>query len=189
MGKLNFKATGIEGLYLIEPKLFGDSRGYFMETWNQKEFEEMGLPTLFVQDNQSCSSRGVLRGLHFQKKYPQGKLVRVIHGSVYDVAVDLRPDSPTKYKSFGTVLSAENHCQMFVPAGFAHGFMVLTDTCEFVYKCSELYHPEDESGLLWNDPALGIDWPLDLLKEAGLENPILSDKDQKWKRIDQEKNS
>jgi dTDP-4-dehydrorhamnose 3,5-epimerase len=172
MAKFKFSQTGIEGLIIIEPTVFSDERGYFMETYNNDEFVLAGLPVFYVQDNQSKSRKGVLRGLHFQKTQPQGKLVRVISGEVYDVAVDLRKRSATYGKWRGVTLSAENKLQFYVPEGFAHGFLVLSDTAEFVYKCTRLYSPYDEGGLLWNDPELGIDWPLD-----GME-PILSDKDR-----------
>lgn len=179
MGKLNFKETGLEGLWLIEPTVFGDSRGFFMETWNALEFEEMGLSTHFVQDNHSRSGKGIMRGLHFQKNHPQDKLVRVVSGSVFDVAVDIRSGSSTFGKWFGTELSAENKRQLFVPKGFAHGFLVLTETAEFVYKCTDFYHPEDESGLLWSDPEIGIAWPRDVLDAVGGQ-PLLSEKDKVW---------
>ena len=182
MGKLQFKETGLEGLWLIEPTVFGDSRGFFMETWSASEFEEMGLPTHFVQDNHSRSGKGILRGLHFQKSHPQDKLVRVVSGSVFDVAVDIRSGSSTYGKWYGTELSAENKRQLFVPKGFAHGFLVLTETAEFVYKCTEFYHPEDESGLLWNDPEIGIAWPRDVLDAIGGQ-PLLSGKDKVWPKL------
>ncbi|ACV64807.1 dTDP-4-dehydrorhamnose 3,5-epimerase [Desulfofarcimen acetoxidans DSM 771] len=178
MGKFNFINTGIQGLYIIEPMIFGDHRGYFMETYHLKEFSEAGLNMAFVQDNQSKSKKGVLRGLHFQRKYPQGKLVRVIKGEVFDVAVDLRMDSKTYGKWFGVILSEENKKQFYIPESFAHGFLVLSDEAEFVYKCTDYYHPEDEDGILWNDPAIGIAWPLDRIDDI-----ILSEKDQKWKGL------
>lgn len=161
----------MQGLFLIQPKVFGDSRGYFLETWSQKACEEAGLNAWFVQDNQSKSVKGVLRGLHFQKKYPQGKLVRVIHGEVFDVALDLRNNSPTFGKWHGVVLSGELQNQFYVPPGFAHGFLVLSDEVVFAYKCTDFYHPEDESGIRWDDPALGIKWPLNGI------SPQLSSKD------------
>lgn len=154
-----FTKTDIEGVYIIEPKVFGDSRGYFMETYNKNDFDAAGLKYDFVQDNQSKSHKGVLRGLHFQKNHPQAKLVRVVSGEVFDVAVDLRKDSKTYGKWVGVILSAENKKQFMIPRGFAHGFVVLSDTAEFVYKCDEFYHPEDEGGILWNDPSIGIVWP------------------------------
>ena len=178
MGKFSREKTGIDGLVVISPTVFGDERGYFMETYNQNDFNEIGIDTVFVQDNQSCSKKGVIRGLHFQKNFPQSKLVRVVNGAVYDVAVDLRIESPTFGKYYGVVLSAENKKQFFIPRGFAHGFVVLSDIAEFVYKCDDFYHPNDECGLIWNDPEIGISWPL---KEAGgIDNLIFSEKDQKW---------
>lgn len=174
MGQFNFIPTEIEGLYIIEPKVFGDHRGYFMETYNYNDFKAAGLEMVFVQDNQSKSKRGVLRGLHFQRKHPQGKLVRVISGEVFDVAVDIRKDSPTFKKWFGLRLSAENKRQLYVPEGFAHGFLVLSEEAEFVYKCTDFYHPEDEGGIIWNDPEIGIEWPL-----AGIGEVLLSEKDRK----------
>ena len=158
----------IKGLYEIQPKVFGDQRGYFLETYSQKEFAEAGLAMTFVQDNQSLSSRGVLRGLHFQKRHPQGKLVRAMAGTVYDVAVDLRAGSATLGKWHGVVLSAEKQNQFYIPEGFAHGFAVLSETALFAYKCTDFYHPEDEGGLMWNDPAIGIDWQA-AVKAAGLD--------------------
>lgn len=150
---------GIEGLLSIRPKVFGDERGYFLETWNKAELAAAGLDADFVQDNQSKSVRGVLRGLHYQVRYPQGKLVRSIQGEVFDVAVDLRPGSPTYGKWEGVVLSAAAQNQLYIPAGFAHGFLVLSDEAVFAYKCTEYYHPEDEAGIVWNDPGLAIAWP------------------------------
>lgn len=191
MGKIKVTPCEIEGLYIIEPSVFGDERGYFMETYNQKDFEEAGLNMVFVQDNQSMSVKGVLRGLHYQKQFPQGKLVRVVRGTVFDVAVDLRSNSKTYGKWFGVELSAENKKQFYIPEGFAHGFLVLSDEAEFCYKCTDFYHPGDEGGLAWNDPKIGIQWP-HLTGEyqgsasgAGYEledgTPLnLSEKDQKW---------
>ena len=164
---------GIEGLKVITPKVFGDNRGYFMETWNEREFAEAGIDVKFVQDNQSFSSKGVLRGLHFQKEFAQAKLVRVLDGEVYDVAVDIRKGSPTWGKHFGVVLTGENKKQFFIPKNFAHGFVVLSDTATFAYKCTEFYHPEDEGGIMWNDPKIGIEWPI----PEGVE-PSLSDRDK-----------
>lgn len=178
MGKFKAIPTGLDGLIIIEPTVFGDDRGYFIETWNQKDFEEIGITASFVQDNQSKSKSGVLRGLHFQKESPQGKLVRVISGEVYDVAVDLRENSVTFGKWYGVVLSADNKRQFYVPEGFAHGFLVTSEAAEFVYKCTRFYDPADEGGLLWNDPKIGVEWPL----ESGL-TPILSDKDQVYPGI------
>ena len=160
MGQFQFTKTGIEGLVVVEPKVFGDNRGYFMETYNYNDFKAAGLDMVFVQDNQSKSKKGVLRGLHFQKKNPQGKLVRVVSGEVYDVAVDLRRGSDTYGKWYGVLLSAENKKQFYVPEGFAHGFVVMSETAEFVYKCTRFYDPSDEGGLMWNDPEIGIDWPV-----------------------------
>ena len=188
-------AGGIEGLCVIEPTLHGDSRGYFMETYNQNDMREAGIDAVFVQDNQSMSVKGVLRGLHFQKQFPQGKLVRVIKGCVFDVAVDLRPGSLTYGKWFGVELSEENKKQFYIPQGFAHGFLVLSDTAEFCYKCTDFYHPGDEGGLAWNDPAINVRWPEVVGSYAGSASaqgytlsdgtPLnISDKDQKWGGID-----
>ena len=173
MGQFQFTKTGIEGLVVVEPKVFGDNRGYFMETYNYNDFKAAGLDMVFVQDNQSKSKKGVLRGLHFQKKNPQGKLVRVVSGEVYDVAVDLRKGSDTYGKWYGVLLSAENKKQFYVPEGFAHGFVVMSETAEFVYKCTRFYDPSDEGGLMWNDPEIGIDWPVPENAEL-----LLSEKDQ-----------
>ena len=173
MGQFQFTKTGIEGLVVVEPKVFGDNRGYFMETSNYNDFKAAGLDMVFVQDNQSKSKKGVLRGLHFQKKNPQGKLVRVVSGEVYDVAVDLRKGSDTYGKWYGVLLSAENKKQFYVPEGFAHGFVVMSETAEFVYKCTRFYDPSDEGGLMWNDPEIGIDWPVPENAEL-----LLSEKDQ-----------
>lgn len=173
MGKFNFIKTDIDGVIIVEPTVFGDDRGYFMETYQYNDYCEGGINVTFVQDNQSMSKKGVLRGLHFQINYPQSKLVRVIRGEVYDVAVDLRKDSPTYGKYVGVLLSAENKRQFFIPKGFAHGFVVLSDEAEFVYKVDDFYHPNDEGGLMWNDPDIGIDWPIPSDMEI-----ILSDKDK-----------
>ncbi|GLB31380.1 dTDP-4-dehydrorhamnose 3,5-epimerase [Lacrimispora amygdalina] len=178
MGKIKVTSCEIEGLYVIEPTVFPDSRGYFMETYNQNDFKEAGLNMNFVQDNQSMSVKGVLRGLHFQKQFPQGKLVRAVRGTVFDVAVDLRASSKTYGKWFGVELSAENKKQFYIPEGFAHGFLVLSDEAEFAYKCTDFYHPGDEGGILWSDPEIGIEWPV----SEGMEL-IISDKDQKWNGI------
>lgn len=159
MGQIRVTKCPIEGLYIIEPAVHGDSRGYFMETYNQNDMHEAGLDMVFVQDNQSMSTKGVLRGLHTQKEHPQGKLVRVIRGRVFDVAVDLRPGSPTYGKWYGLELSEENKKQFYVSPGFAHGFLVLSDVAEFCYKVTDFYHPDDELGIAWNDPAVGIQWP------------------------------
>ena len=181
MGKFTRQETGIEGLCVIIPKIFEDERGYFLETYNKRDFAEIKITCDFVQDNQSYSSKGVIRGLHFQKKYPQSKLVRVIQGTVYDVAVDLRPGSPTFGNYFGVILSAENKKQFFIPKNFAHGFLVLSDTAEFAYKCDDFYHPNDEGGIIWNDPKVSIDWPLDQI--GGASNLIFSGKDTAWSTI------
>ena len=151
--------TPIKDLVVIEPKVFGDERGYFYEAYNKNTFHELGLDYDFVQDNQSFSKKGVLRGLHFQKNYPQAKLVRVIEGEVFDVAVDLRKDSPTYGKWYGVVLSGENKKMFMIPRGFAHGFLVLSDTAIFSYKCDDFYHPNDEGGIIYNDPTIGVEWP------------------------------
>ena len=172
INNFTFIETEIEGVYIIEPKVYGDNRGYFMETYKESDFIQAGLNYKFIQDNQSRSHKGVLRGLHFQKTHPQAKLVRVLEGEVYDVAVDLRKGSKTYGKYVGVVLSAENKRMFMIPRGFAHGFVVLSDTATFTYKCDELYHPEDEGGIMWNDPKIGIDWP-----EVG--EILLSEKDKK----------
>lgn len=159
MGKFRFHKTGIDGVMVIEPTVYGDERGYFMETYNRQEFVENGIVCDFVQDNQSRSTKGVLRGLHFQWRYQQAKLVRVLGGEVFDVAVDLRKGSPTWGKYESVILSGENKRQFFIPRGFAHGFLVLSDVAEFAYKCDEFYHPEDEGGIPWDDPMIAVDWP------------------------------
>lgn len=177
MGKFKFIATKIKGVYVIEPTVFGDNRGYFMETYNGQDFRDAGLHYTFVQDNQSASVKGVLRGLHFQKTHPQAKLVRVLTGEVFDVAVDLRKDSVTYGQWVGEVLSGENKRQLMIPRGFAHGFLVLSDYAEFAYKCDDFYHPEDEGGIIWNDPDINIQWPLTeglRLSEKDLKLPNLS---------------
>lgn len=171
MGNFTFNETKIKGVYIIDVRTYGDNRGYFMETYKESDFKEAGLDYNFVQDNQSSSRKGVLRGLHFQKKHPQAKLVRVIKGEVFDVAVDLRKGSPTYGQWVGAVLSEENKRQFMIPRGFAHGFVVLSDYAEFTYKCDDLYHPEDEGGILWNDPTIGVEWP-----DVG--DVILSEKDK-----------
>lgn len=178
MGQIKVTTCEIEGLKVIEPKVFGDDRGYFFESYNYNDYAAAGITEQFVQDNQSASKKGVLRGLHFQKEFPQDKLVRVIRGEVFDVAVDLRKDSKTYGKWFGVVLSEENKKQFFIPKNFAHGFLVLSDYVEFAYKCTDFYHPNDEGGLIWNDPEIGIEWPL----QEGVEL-IMSEKDQKWPGI------
>ncbi|MDR1088333.1 MAG: dTDP-4-dehydrorhamnose 3,5-epimerase [Coriobacteriales bacterium] len=178
MSKFTFIETEIDGVLIVEPTVYGDARGYFMESYHERDFAEGGITAHFVQDNQSSSSRGVLRGLHFQRSYPQAKLVRVISGEVFDVAVDLRKESPSYGMWAGVLLSAENKRQFFIPRGLAHGFLCLSDTAEFIYKCDEFYHPEDEGGLAWDDPSLAIAWPL----EAG-QKPVLSDKDRQNPRL------
>ena len=176
--KVEKNVGGIEGLCVITHAVHGDNRGYFMETYSQRDMEENGIDVVFVQDNQSMSVKGVLPGLHFQKQYPQTKLVRVIQGSVFDVAVDLRPGSATYGKWFGVLLSAENKKQFFIPKNFAHGFFVLSDYAEFAYKCTDFYHPNDEGGIIWNDPDIGIEWPI----PEGTKL-IMSEKDTKWEGI------
>ena len=178
MGKFSVETCEIEGLKVITPTAFGDARGYFMESYQANDFKELGIDTVFVQDNQSSSSKGVLRGMHYQINFPQDKLVRVISGEVYDAVVDLRKGSPTYGKSFGVVLSAENRKQLFIPKGFAHGFLVLSDTAEFFYKVSDFYHPNDEGGLVWNDPDAAIDWPV---KDEALLNII--ERDRNWPKL------
>lgn len=194
MGQIKVTNTPIEGLYIIEPTVHGDERGYFVETYNQNDFKEAGLDMVFVQDNQSMSTKGVLRGLHFQKQFPQGKLVRVIKGTVFDVAVDLRGKSKTYGKWFGVELSAENKKQFYISEGFAHGFLVLSDEAEFCYKVTDFYHPGDEGGLAWNDPEIGIEWPQLVGEYKGSASGEgytltdgtklnLSEKDEKWSGI------
>lgn len=189
--KVTYDIGGIEGLCLIESTVHGDSRGYFMETFSQKDMYEAGLYFSFVQDNQSMSTKGVLRGLHFQKKFPQTKLVRVIKGTVFDVAVDLRAGSPTFGKHYGVILTEDNRKQYLIPRGFAHGFLVLSDIAEFCYKCDDFYHANDEGGLAWNDPEIDIEWPDVIGKYTGTADAtgysladgtklILSEKDQQW---------
>ena len=175
-----FIKTEIENLFIVEPQIFGDERGYFFETYKKKEFDDAGLIYNFVQDNQSKSKKGVLRGLHFQKKYPQAKLVRVLEGEVFDVAVDLRKGSETYGKYVGVILSEKNKRMFMIPRGFAHGFVVLSETATFCYKCDELYHPEDEDGIMWNDPDVGIVWPY-----SG--EPLLSEKDKLHKSLKESK--
>lgn len=195
MGQIKVTKCPIEGLYVIEPAVHGDSRGYFMETYSLRDMQEAGLNMVFVQDNQSKSVKGVLRGLHYQKQHPQGKLVRVIKGRVFDVAVDLRANSETYGAWYGVELTEENKKQFYIPEGFAHGFLVLSEEAEFCYKCTDFYHPGDEGGLAWNDPAIGIAWP----ELQGVYNgsasaegysladgtPLnLSEKDQKWEGLE-----
>ncbi len=194
MGQIKVTKCPIEGLYIIEPTVHGDSRGYFIETYSLRDMQEAGLDMNFVQDNQSMSVKGVLRGLHFQKQFPQGKLVRVIKGAVFDVAVDLRADSRTYGKWYGVELTAENHKQFYISEGFAHGFLVLSETAEFCYKCTDFYHPGDEGGLAWNDPTIGIDWGVvgAYAGNASAEGYtmsdgtplIMSEKDQKWSTLE-----
>ncbi|MBP3204339.1 MAG: dTDP-4-dehydrorhamnose 3,5-epimerase [Lachnospiraceae bacterium] len=175
MGQITVETCEIEGLKVITPKVFGDARGYFCETYQYEDYKAAGIPQVFVQDNQSASKRGVLRGLHFQKKFAQDKLVRVIRGEVFDVAVDLREGSPTFGKWFGVRLSEENKKQFFIPKNFAHGFLVLSDHAEFCYKCSDFYHPGDEGGIRYDDPDIGVEWPIEEDMEL-----LLSEKDTKW---------
>ena len=175
MGQFCFEETFLNGLYVITPKIFSDNRGYFMEAFNQDDFRKNGLDVKFVQDNQSYSIKGVLRGIHFQKQNPQGKLVRVIKGEVFDVAVDLRKGSRTYGKWYRIVLSEYNKKQLYIPEGFGHAFLVLSDTAEVTYKCTQFYNCDDEGGIIWNDPHINIKWPLDRITTL-----ILSDKDKKW---------
>ncbi len=197
MGQITVEKNvgGIEGLHVITPAVHGDSRGYFMETYSQRDMEEAGIYHTFVQDNQSMSTKGVLRGLHFQKNFPQTKLVRVIKGRVFDVAVDLRKDSATYGKWYGVELTEENKKQFLIPRGFAHGFLVLSDTAEFCYKCDDFYHANDEGGLAWNDPSIGVVWPEVVGEYRGSASAEgyrlqdgtslnLSEKDQKRGRIE-----
>lgn len=176
MAKFRRINTPIQELCVIEPLVFEDHRGFFIESYNKKEFEEIGLNMEFVQDNHSHSIKGVLRGLHFQTEHPQGKLVRVIRGVVFDVAVDLRKNSKTFGKWFGVILSEENRKMFYVPERFAHGFLVLSEKADFLYKCTDYYYPEYDAGLIWNDPDIGIEWPLE---KYGITEPILSEKDRK----------
>ena len=196
MAQIKVEKAPIEGLYVIEPAVHGDDRGYFMETYNQKDMKEFGLDMTFVQDNQPMSKKGVLRGLHFQTNYPQGKLVRVIKGKVFDVAVDLRKGSKTYGKWYGVILSEENKKQFYISEGFAHGFLVLSETAEFCYKVTDFYHPGDEGGLAWNDPSIGIEWPDVIGNYNGTADsdgytltdgtPLsLSEKDKKWKGVNE----
>lgn len=194
MGQIRLTACPIDGLYVIEPTVHGDARGYFMETYNRRDMEEAGLKMVFVQDNQSSSSKGVLRGLHFQKQFPQGKLVRVIKGAVFDVAVDLRAGSKTFGQWFGVELTEENKKQFYISEGFAHGFLVLSETAEFCYKVTDFWHPGDEEGLAWNDPSIGIQWPELTGAYPGSADASgyrlqdgtalnLSEKDQRWSTL------
>ena len=195
MGQIRVERNvgGIEGLCVIMPLVHEDSRGYFMETYNASDMKEAGFDIVFVQDNQSSSSKGVLRGLHYQKEHPQTKLIRCIKGCVYDVAVDLRKDSPAYGRHYGLIMSAENRKQLLIPKGLAHGFLVLSDTAELCYKCDDLYHRDDEGGLAWNDPDIGIDWPGIKGNYNGTADPAgyvledvsltLSEKDSRWPRL------
>ena len=182
MGKFKAIETPIEGLVLIEPTVFGDARGFFMETYAERDFQEVGIQARFVQDNHSKSGKGVLRGMHFQRQHTQGKLVRVAAGAVYDAAIDLRPESPTYGRWFGTVLSAENKRMLYVPPRFAHGFLVLENGTEFLYKCTDYYDPSSDGGVAWNDPAVGIEWPFE---QYGIDSEALniSEKDKKHPSI------
>ncbi len=193
MGQITVEKNvgGIEGLCIIQPAVHGDNRGYFMETYSQRDMEEAGINIVFVQDNQSMSTKGVLRGLHYQKNFPQTKLVRAIKGAVFDVAVDLRTDSKTYGKWYGVTLTEENKKQFLIPKGFAHGFLVLSDTAEFCYKCDDFWHPNDEGGLAWNDPEIGVQWPYVIGEYKGSADPSgytledgtslnFSEKDTKW---------
>lgn len=173
MINFDFNKTNIDGLYIIEPKVFDDNRGYFMETYNKEQFAEAGFNVTFVQDNESKSNKGVLRGLHFQRKHSQGKLVRVTKGEVFDVVVDLRTGSKTYGQWEGVILSEENKKQFYIPKGFAHGFLVLSDEAVFNYKCTDFYVQEYDGGVMWNDPDINIEWPLD-----GIKNILLSEKDK-----------
>lgn len=179
MGKITVETCEIEGLKIITPNVLLDERGYFYESYHYEVYKEAGIPDIFVQDNQSASKKGVLRGLHFQIEHPQAKLVRVIKGEVFDVAVDIRPGSATYGKWYGVLLSAENKKQFYVPKNFAHGFLVLSDQAEFCYKCTDFYHPGDEGGIMYNDPAIGIEWPV----PEGMEL-IFSQRDTKWGGLD-----
>lgn len=173
MSKFKIIETGIKDLIIIEPTVFKDNRGYFMETYNKRDFEQMGLRINFVQDNQSHSKKGTLRGLHMQLSHPQGKLVRVLRGEVYDVGVDAREDSTTYGKWYGVILSGENKRAFYVPAGFLHGFLVISEEADFAYKCTEYYYPDDEYGVIWNDESIKIEWPLEKVEKV-----ILSEKDK-----------
>jgi len=179
MSKFKKIDTFIQGLFIIEPAVFNDERGFFMETYNHKEFSQLGINTIFVQDNHSKSKKGVLRGLHFQKKHPQAKLIRVVSGTIYDIAVDLRKKSPTFGKWYGIELSSENKKQIYIPQGFAHGFLTLSEEADVLYKASDYYHPEDEYGIIWNDPDLNINWQVDKV-----DSIIISQKDKSFKSFD-----
>ena len=185
MSRINVLPTGIDGLYVLEPQIHGDERGYFAETYNQRDFCALGLDMDFVQDNESMSRKGVLRGLHYQIEHPQGKLVRALQGAVYDVAVDLRPGSATRGRWYGVELSHDNHRMFYIPEGFAHGYLTLTHTAVFAYKVTEFYHPGDEGGLRWNDPAIGVIWPGvagDFMADG---TPlVINDRDRNWPMLD-----
>ena len=194
MGKLKLESCPIQGLYIIEPTVFSDSRGYFVETYNRRDMEELGITLNFVQDSQSMSHKGTLRGLHYQKQHPQAKIIRVIRGRIYDVAVDLRSGSSSFGKWFGLELSEDNHRQLLISRGFAHGFLTLSDVATVCYKATDFYHPGDEGGIAWNDPELGVDWPELVGGYSGTPSPkgyslrdgspiILSEKDQRWPGI------
>jgi len=176
--QFTFSICPISGLFEIQPKMIGDKRGYFMESYSQKYYEDAGIAAHFVQDNQSSSVKGVLRGLHYQKKHPQGKLVRAIEGEIFDVAVDIRPHSPTRGQWYSVILSGAKQNQFYIPEGFAHGLLVLSDTALFTYKCTDFYNAEDEQGIIWNDPTVGIKWP-----DLGMDY-ILSDKDKTLPEFD-----
>ncbi len=186
MGNFNKIKTEIDGVYIIEPKVFGDNRGYFMETYSKADFEELDLKYDFVQDNQSKSKKGVLRGLHFQKENTQAKLVRIIKGEVFDVAVDLRPKSTTYGKWVGVTLSETNKKMFMIPRGFAHGFLVLSDEAEFTYKCDDIYNPNAEGGLAWNDKDVNINWPIEKINKDEL---LTSEKDTKWPTLKELRNT
>lgn len=179
MGNFKFIQTEFPGLFVIEPTVFGDSRGFFMESYNSAEFQAAGLDVTFVQDNHSRSHKGVLRGMHFQIKHPQGKLVRIARGAVFDVVVDLRKGSPTFGKWFGIELSEENKKMLFIPRGFAQGFLILEDSTDLMYKCTDLYYPDDEGGFSWDDPEIGIQWPLGQVSDS----LIFSEKDKQWPKF------
>lgn len=188
MGKMNIIACPIDGLYVIEPHVFQDERGYFYETYNERDMIAAGLDMHFVQDNESMSAKGVLRGLHFQLRHPQGKLVRALQGRVYDVAVDIRPGSPTYGQYYGVELSAENKRQFYISPGFAHGYLTLSERAVFAYKVTDFYHPEDEAGIAWNDPQIGIAWPEIAGNEGVMADgtPLLINaRDRKWPRLQQ----
>lgn len=178
MGNFKFSKTDISGIYIIEPSVYYDSRGSFMEAYNYKDFEKNGITQKFLQDNISISIKGVLRGLHFQKKNPQGKLIRVIHGEIYDAAVDIRKGSKTFGKWVGFSLNEFKNKELFIPEGFAHGFLVISDIAEVLYKCTDCYDPSDESGIIWNDPDIGIDWPM-----SKIDKLTISEKDKRWLKL------